>query len=319
MKPIDIVTLGEAIQARNRAIGYYLYDPDVTLIDVGWKIKQGKITDNLAVRVHKRIKPRGEAFEVFAATYPERVVNEQKIGFLVDIIECDYHLQQWFLPASPLRGRVIDPLQGGISISNEWSFGYGTLGGIVVDRDTGKKMILSNQHVLAGSLYAPPGLRIFQPGYGDGGRSQHTIARFSRDSMNVDIDAAVAELIGNRTVLNDQFEHVSVKGFIDPKPDMRVVKSGRGSKITKGIITSIGGVKPMSYRGFTRVVQHVFHIVQVPDSDQVSAPGDSGSWWLEESTNKAVGLHFAGSNMPEYGLAITMSNVLNALNVDIMM
>ena len=45
--------------------------------------------------------------------------------------------------------------------------------------------------------------------------------------------------------------------------------------------------------------------------------GDSGSWWLEGATHRAVGLHFAGSNDPEYGLAIAMPQVLEALNIDI--
>ena len=103
---------------------------------------------------------------------------------------------------------------------------------------------------------------------------------------------------------------------------MRVIKSGRGSQVTRGVISSsgFGGVAKMYYGGLLRVIQHVFHIMKVPDSEQVSAGGDSGSWWLEEGTNKVVGLHFAGNSMfePEYGLAIKMSNVLNALNVHLM-
>lgn len=324
MKSIDNAKLGAAIQARNKAIGYHLFDPNVSFIDIGLRIKERekRLIDELAVRVHLRRKSRGPAFEAYAATYPDRIVDEDKLGFAVDIIEGDYRLQQW--PAPPPRGRVFDPLRGGISISNEWSFGYGTLGGIVVDRDTGKRMILSNSHVLAGSPYVQPGLRIFQPGYGDGGRLQHTVARFTRDSMNVDIDAAVAELTDDRAVNNNQFELEGVMGLGDPRPDMRVIKSGRGSKITRGIITSsgFGGVAKIAYGGFTRVVHHVFHIFKVPDSDQVSTGGDSGSWWIEEGTNKVVGLHFAGNSFyepQEYGLAIAMANVLNALNVDLML
>jgi hypothetical protein len=142
--------------------------------------------------------------------------------------------------------------------------------------------------------------------------------------MNVDIDAAVAELTDDRAVINHQFELEGVTGLEDPRPDMRVIKSGRGSKITKGIITSsgFGGVAKIPYGGLTRVIHHVFHIFQVPDSAQVSTGGDSGSWWLEESTNKVVGLHFAGNSIyepKEYGLAIRMANVLNALNVDLVL
>jgi hypothetical protein len=324
MKSVGNANLGAALQARNRAIGYHLFDPNVSFIDLGLRIKETEkqLVDELTVRVHLRFKPRGPAFEAFAITSPERVVDGGKIGFPVDIIEGDYRLQQW--PAPPPRGHVFDPLRGGISISNEWSFGYGTLGGIVVDRDTKRRMLLSNSHVLAGSPYVQPGLRIFQPGSGDGGWLQHTVAGFTRDSMNVDIDAAVAELTDDRAVINDQFELEGVRGLGDPRPEMRLIKSGRGSRITKGIITSsgFGGVAKITYGGLTRVVHHVFHILQVPDSEQVSTGGDSGSWWLEESTNKVVGLHFAGNSVyepGEYGLAITMRNVLDALNVDLML
>ena len=32
--------------------------------------------------------------------------------------------------------------------------------------------------------------------------------------------------------------------------------------------------------------------------EQVSGPGDSGSLWIDTATNLAVGLHFAGSDVP---------------------
>ena len=322
MQSIDKAEFRAALQARNKAIGYYLFDPNVSLIDVGPRIRERErrlVLKETTVRVHLRHKPRDAAFEDFAANNPERVIDENKIGFKVDIVEGDYRLQQWHWPPPPPRGRVFDPLRGGISISNEWSLGYGTLGGIVTDRETKKEMILSNYHVLAGSSFAPSGLRIYQPGYGDGGRRQHTIARYTQHSMNLGIDAAVAELTDERETTNDQFELASITGVVEPMPDMRIKKSGRASKVTRGIITGIGGVRAIRYRGIKRIIQHVMHIAKVSDSEQVSAPGDSGSWWLEENTNKVVGLHFAGSNMPEYGLAITMTNVLNALNVDLML
>jgi len=320
MQSIDKAEFRAALQARNRAIGHYLFDPNVTLIDVGVRIREQErelVLEETTVRVHVRHKLRGAAFEAFADAHPESVVTKEKVGFEFDIIEGDYRLQQWFWPPPPPRGRVFDPLHGGISISNEWSFGYGTLGGIVIDRETEKEMILSNYHVLAGASFAPPGLRIYQPGYGDGGRRQHAVARLTRHSMNVGIDAAVAELTDERDTTNYQFELGSITGLGEPLEHMRVKKSGRQSKVTRGIITGVRGVRAIPYGGIKRVIQHVIHIAKVPDSDQVSAPGDSGSWWLEEDTNKVVGLHFAGSNVPEYGLAISMANVLDALNVDL--
>jgi hypothetical protein len=99
---------------------------------------------------------------------------------------------------------------------------------------------------------------------------------------------------------------------------MRVIKSGRASEVTRGIITSIlPGVKKIYYGGFERIVRDVFHIAPLPGGGEISRAGDSGSWWLEEDTRRVVGLHIAGANEPEYGLAIAMPQVLNALDVDI--
>ena len=47
-------------------------------------------------------------------------------------------------------------------------------------------------------------------------------------------------------------------------------------------------------------------------------PGDSGAWWLEENSLRAVGLHCAGNRNPSWGLALSMPEVLDALNVDVL-
>jgi hypothetical protein len=41
------------------------------------------------------------------------------------------------------------------------------------------------------------------------------------------------------------------------------------------------------------------------------------SAWLDAETRQAVGLHFAGANLPETALAMDMQAVLEALNVDL--
>ena len=64
-------------------------------------------------------------------------------------------------------------------------------------------------------------------------------------------------------------------------------------------------------------IHFVHRIVPQPGFAEVSRGGDSGSWWLEEDTHQAVGLHFAGQDDPETALAIAMPQVLDALNVDI--
>lgn len=72
----------------------------------------------------------------------------------------------------------------------------------------------------------------------------------------------------------------------------------------------------MRYFGVTRLIHNVTR-VDLRRGLEVSAGGDSGSLWLEENTNNAIGLHFAGSNVPEYALAIDLQSILDALNVDL--
>jgi hypothetical protein len=311
--------LQEAIEARKIASAYYLKNPRVTLIDVGMKITGEEYTGELAVRVHVREKPTNAVFEAFREDYPHLVIDESKIPFPVDIIEASYPIQWfWFTPRPPEpRAQAYNPLQGGISIAGERLFGYGTLGGIVVDRDTGETMILSNWHVLAGSEYAMPGSRILQPGYGDGGTRSGTVALLERHAFAQGIDAAVGKLNGSRGWINDQLDIGPVTGSKRPALGMRVTKSGRASRVTHGIIDGIEGEYPLYYGGSMHRIRFVHRIVPQPGFHEVSRGGDSGSFWLEEPGRQAVGLHFAGQDSPETALAIDMLEVLDSLNVDL--
>lgn len=311
----------EAIYAREVASAYYLSNPRVRLIDIGWKIKDGKPTKTLAVRVHVRSKPSEGAIESLYAVRPDLVIEKSMIPFESDIIEAKYPLQQysWDYPSSNLRWISTDPLEGGISVSGEWVFGSGTLGGIVEDRVTKEKMILSNWHVLAGSDYGVPGTSIFQPGYGDYGSEVDTVALLERHSFGNGIDAAVARLTGARGWQNNQRGIGDVTGCIAPELDMLVTKSGRTSEVTWGKVDGFAGEYPIYYNGVLHSIKHVIRIVPQRDGSEVSLPGDSGSWWLKQETREAIGLHFAGQDAPdpEVALAIAMPQVLDALNVDI--
>ena len=74
----------------------------------------------------------------------------------------------------------------------------------------------------------------------------------------------------------------------------------------------------MTYGFLERIISHIVTIEPQVAFSQVSAPGDSGAWWLDQVTSRVIGLHFAGSNFPERALALDMPAVLDALNVDIM-
>jgi endonuclease G len=208
-------------------------------------------------------------------------------------------------------------MRGGISISNERHNAHGTLGTLVIDRETGDEMILSNWHVLAADWRARPGSRIYQPGRLDGGSSLDTVATLTRHAMSVNLDAAVATLSDSRRLINDQFELGQVTGVGQAELGMAVVKSGRRTGVTHGRIIAIEGVAKIGYGHLERIIRHILTIEPRWKVGEVSAPGDSGSIWLDQATMQTVGLHFAGSNFPERGLALDMSSVLEALNINI--
>jgi len=98
---------------------------------------------------------------------------------------------------------------------------------------------------------------------------------------------------------------------------MQLVKSGRRTGITYGRVTAVEGVARLAYGSLQRVIRSVITIDPRSSFEPVSGPGDSGAWWLDADTLQAAGLHFAGSEMPERGLALDMQTVLDALSVDV--
>lgn len=310
--------------AMREAVRGWIYDPNVMLIDFGWPEHGGTLDDtDLAIRVHVVEKFVGApALELAIEEGITRGPIPDTIGgFPVDRPQSGkLKLHQWWWgggwrrPAEP-RARRTDPMQGGISISNAYRNVYGTLGGPVIDRETGARMILSNWHVLAGDWRARPGWPIYQPGRGDGGSRADTVAKLSRGAMSSSLDAAVAELTGSRPLVNHPFGLEPVTGVGWAQMGMEVVKSGRGTDVTYGRVTGVEGTARMPYGGVNRLIRNVVTI-EPRLGPQVSAGGDSGSFWLQEKTMRAVGLHFAGGDSPERALAVDMQPVLDALNVD---
>jgi len=322
---IDRTTLSRARLAMREAVRNWIYDPNVMLIDLGWPEEEGKVIENEQphIRVHVKDKfPLGPVLEAaidLGMTHAE--IPPTINGFPVDVPQGAYRLHQWFggwrrQSADP-RMRSTTPMQGGISISNAYRHSYATLGGPVEDRETGDRMILSNWHVLAGDWRARRGWPIYQPGRGDGGRGADTVATLSHDAMSASLDAAVAKLTGVRQIINNQFGLKPVGGVGWAQLGMEVIKSGRRTGVTRGRVTAIEGIIRMNYRGVDRLIRNVVTIEPRTDLAQISAGGDSGSFWLEESTMRAVGLHFAGSDRPERALALDMQPVLDALNVNL--
>lgn len=313
--------IARARLALNQAVQNHLYDPNVSMIDFGYPELNGKLcTDELAIRIHVHQKLRGAALESAIDRGFTRRIPESYGGFPTDVPQSTPHLHQywfWNWPAKPANPRLRrqKPLRGGISISNQYQRSSGTLGTMVIDRRTRDPMLLSNWHVLVGRWGARQGERIYQPGKLDGGSYPDSIGNLSRDSMSSNLDAAVAILDGRRPLINDQYQLGSITGVKAPELGMRVTKSGRSTGITRGIVAAVEGVTRLRYDSLYRIIHHVFTIEPLNATDPVSGPGDSGSIWLEEDTHTAVGLHFAGSDLPERALAMEMQRVLDALDV----
>ena len=329
---IDAKTLETAHQALNRAVGLHLRDPNVSLVDLGWRIRdsQGGRVDvgDLRVRVHVRQKYSDQTaarLESFAA---QRLVSERAIGFPVDVPQANYksHNWLWFPPSQPTprpvmgnRYAAFSPMQGGISVAGAgMAFGhFGTLGGKVIDRKTREAMILSNWHVLVASWGMSPGSAVFQPNRGE---PSDLVARLTRDGLGHHVDAAVATLTNSRRLENNQLGIGAVTGSDQAQFEMRVIKSGVRTGVTNGVITGTDGRLSYRYNGIPIVIRGVVHIASLDGQDQlISNGGDSGSWWLDQDSRKAVALHFAGDATSErkYALAINMPLVLDTLGVDV--
>lgn len=322
---IDRMTLAYARRALREA-RYHVYDPNVTLIDFGHgQVGGASVEEKLAIRFHVQRKYAPVALEGAVAAGRTSALPSSIGGFPTDVIQKAFAPHRgwwsswgwWPRPSVEARAERADPMQGGISISDERHNAYGTLGGLVADRASGARMILSNWHVLVAEWGARPGLRILQPGRLDGGTGADAVASLTRDAMAANLDAAVATLEGGRGLTTSQLGVGEVRGAARAELGMELVKSGRRTGVTYGVVRGVEGIARMSYGSVARVIQNVVTIEPRLAAEEVSAAGDSGSWWLERATLRAVGLHFAGSDLPETGLALDMPAVLDQLGVDV--
>jgi hypothetical protein len=323
MLELDATTWRTARRALEKAFALYLHDPNVSHIDLGRRIRSSagnRLEPELVVRVHVRRKLYGREFEVFAARQPERVIVAKRIGFAVDVPQANYHLERGRESTGDenerrgLQPKRHDGIRGSLAAGH----GFGALAGKVRDRHTGEDMLLSTWHVLAGSWAVGPGCPIHQTIPGDRRRNgKNIIATLARHAMEVNLDAALARLEEKQPLLNGQLGVGAVTGAAIPQIGMRVIKRGGYREETTGIITGVLGYGIHLYDAVPRIIGRIVHIVPEEPEKTISAPGDSGAWWLDCATHRAVALHFAGSASPHFALALSLPEVLTALEAEI--
>ncbi|MCA1558212.1 MAG: S1 family peptidase, partial [Acidobacteria bacterium] len=217
----------------------------------------------------------------------------------------------------------------GISIGHP-SIKAGTFGAVVYDALNGTPYILSNWHVLNGPK-GKIGDAIVQPGpFDDGNISSNVVGRLVRSHLGLAGDCAISSIVG-RGLDERVFElNVAPKRIAIASIGDKVVKSGRTTGVTYGIVSRVGVVIKMNYGGNVGE-QEVggFEISPNPDKlpadGQISARGDSGSLWLVDTAGAdkdvALGLHLAGggttSPEEEYAVACNIHSVMQKLQVTI--
>jgi hypothetical protein len=105
------------------------------------------------------------------------------------------------------------------------------------------------------------------------------------------VDAAIAEIDKQFLLDFTIFKGASPRLTIQAKRGMKVVKRGRTSGDTQGVVRDVNfsAVIPYPRMGDIGFIDQVL-------CSQYSRPGDSGSIVVDKETGKIVGLHFAGSD-----------------------
>jgi hypothetical protein len=302
----DDALVRRATEVKRAVAGRLRSYPNVTGVGVGFKEVGGVRTDQVAIRVYvDRKLPRAQLAD-------DEVLPEEVEGIPVDDIEARIEVHSGPDPTQEHRNRH-NPMMGGISIGNEVLGGSGTLGGSVFDNRTQQDLMLSNWHVLCGSLTCEVGEPIIQPGTGgdDTGTAADIVGRLHRFVIGDEVDAAVALLSGHRFLRRDLLNLGSFAGVAGPVLGAEVRKSGRTTGVTAAIIADVSAeVDVTDYPQGTLTFQNQIVI----ENANPSARGDSGSLWIDGS-NRVVGLNFAGS--AGRAIANPIAAVIDALDIDL--
>ena len=319
---------------------HYLDTKGVTSVGVGYRINKetGEETDELCVQFTVEEKASIESLEGKGLErLPDSIVDDAGNKVRVQVIERSFRPDVVLLDDPPegehVGGNIRrrrrsrqDPIQPGISVSHKDGTA-GTLGAVVYDQRTGDPYILSNWHVLQGAG-GKEGDPILQPGLFDGGsQARDSVGKLVRSHLGLAGDCAVSS-IDERSFVTTILETDAVPPSVIGRAELgdKVIKSGRTTGVTRGIVKRVGIVAKITYPGVGSKKIGAFEILPdplYPASDgEISKGGDSGSVWMiaeGKNANVPVGLHFAGEIDPdpgaEHALACNIHSVMEKLDV----
>ncbi|WP_091929594.1 DNA/RNA non-specific endonuclease [Blastococcus sp. DSM 46786] len=307
----------------------YLADPNISSIGIGYKTIEGSRTSDISVQftVAKKVAGSDQLESMGTVAVPPVIVVDG-VAVPTDVLERTY-APSFRLVAEPRTvGRKVrlDPVAPGASVGHP-SITAGTVGGVVYGRRDGTQYLLSNWHVLHGPDGAI-GDDVVQPGPHDDNRtSDNRLGRLVRSHLGIAGDCAIATVEGRRVDATPLGLSVVPDELGDPELGDAVVKSGRTTGVTRGIVRRVDTIVQLDYGG-TVGLRNIgcFEIGADPehpaDSDEISRGGDSGALWLfteaGQPSGVVAGLHFggeSGTDPDEHALACLPSSVFEKLEI----
>lgn len=305
-------------------------DPNITSVGVAYKEVDGETTNELAIRftVGEKLEPQALRAQGVGAELPA-TIEVNGVTVPTDVVERSYKpsFTTVALPPRDERKARADVLKPGLSVGGVLTPRCtGTIGCFVRDRTTGNLVLLSNWHVLQG----PKGVignAVSQPGLDDDNRSeQNRIGTLLRSHLGPVGDCAISSIEG-RAVTNEILGlGVAVGAVGDPALKDPVVKSGRTTGVTRGIVKAFVNPRLDYGGGFSEIIGG-FEIevdpANRPSDGEISKGGDSGSAWMAvdvngNTTDVMLGLHFAGvdGQRREFAVACFAASVMKKLELE---
>ena len=297
---------------------------NVVGVGVGTKFTNGKETSTKCVRfyvankIHKSALPTKSLLPEKVDGVPTDVIVTGKFGLFNTA--SDNKLKRRPVQPGTSVGFKIPPPKDNFVMA-------GTFGAVVTK--SGKRFILSNNHVLAENGLVAVGAPIFQPGLLDGGNaSTDQIAQLTqfieiKETGTNKVDCALAEFLAAAAVNPRHMPSVGKLGSTAPitaTANMLVMKTGRTTGHTTGKVFDIAADVNVPYEdknGNEFVATFGNQILIVGTSGSFSTNGDSGSLIVDRKTKRATGLLFAGS--ATHTIANQIGDVLAALGVTLVL
>jgi endonuclease G len=306
--------------------------PGIRGVDYGVRYESGLPTPKQGVRFHfDRKRPLHEIAG-------HHIVPIEFLGIKSDVLEASYAVHSAparsesganSVQANPTPRDRVDPIQPGISVGSIPRRSTGTLGLIVRDNVSGRPCVLSNWHVLAGTLDPQAGDAVGQPGpdhFGMG--TPPTVAQLTRWSdLSHGIDAAIAAITADTRAIPAIFRlGIVPSGVKDPQVKMQLVKFSAVTELTHCVVDGVEGSYVMDYSAYGDKVRWMDGFRLIPDpkhrDPEISLDGDSGSVWIDPADHQAVALHFGGEEglgpLADYALAHPLSRALKLLNSELL-